>query len=67
MQTYIIIDPFTYKPIQFSTFNDNHFWVTKQTNNVNRKFESKKALCLPVIYNPELLIKTYDPETESFN
>lgn len=62
---YIIINPFTNKPIQFSSFKDEDFKVTER--NPNGDFETKIALCLEIEYDISLLEKTYDPNTGTFN
>lgn len=61
---YIIINPFTNKPIQFSSFKDEDFKVTER--NPNGDFETKTAMCLETEYDISLLEKTYDPNTGSF-
>ena len=62
---YIIINPFTNKPIQFSTFKDENYQVTDKNNNGD--YETKTALCLEYEYDLSLLEKTYDPITGTFN
>lgn len=62
---YIIINPFTNKPIQFSSFKDEDFQVTDR--NLNGDFETKIALCLEHEFDLSLLEKTYDPITGTFN
>lgn len=62
---YIIINPFTNKPIQFSTFKDEGFQVTDR--NSNGDYETKTALCLECEYDLSLLQKTYDSVTGTFN
>jgi hypothetical protein len=62
---YIIINPFTNKPIQFSTFKDEDFQITDR--NLNGDFETRTALCLEREFDLSLLEKTYDPNTGTFN
>jgi hypothetical protein len=62
---YIIINPFTNKPIQFSTFKDEDFQVTDR--NLNGDFETRTALCLEHEFDLSLLEKIYDPITGTFN
>jgi hypothetical protein len=69
MKYYILINPFTFKPIQFSTFIDEDFTVANIPEEItsNTVIESKKALCIESEYDPTLMEKTYDPETGTFN
>lgn len=69
MKYYILINPFTNKPIQFSTFKDENFIVSNIPNDVNSEtiIESKNALCIEIDYDYSLLEKTYDPITGTFN
>jgi hypothetical protein len=62
---YIIINPFTNKPIQFSTFKDEDFKITNK--NSDDTFETRTALCLEHEFDLSLLEKTYDPNTGTFN
>jgi hypothetical protein len=68
-QYYIIIDPFTFKPIEFSEFvKDDVIVATSTTINDKRVFERKTALCIPVdTVDASLLGKIYDPSTGAFN
>ena len=66
MQYYIIINPFTNKPIQFSTLRDENFPV----NDVVSNFEGPPTIrtgvgiCLDIPnLDYTLLEKTYNPET----
>lgn len=67
MKIYILIDPFTNKPICFSELiiTDD---ITNSTvdANGNRVFEKLPTLCLEVDYDPALLNKTYNPLTQTF-
>jgi hypothetical protein len=67
MKTYILINPFNNKPISFSQFKDEKFIVgnTKQVNE-QTVVESQPAICIEVDHNPDLLNKTYDPDTKAF-
>lgn len=69
MKIYILINPFTFKPIQFSTFIDEDFTVSNIPDQITTDtvIESKKALCIEVNYDSTLMEKTYDPETGTFN
>jgi hypothetical protein len=69
MKYYILINPFNYKPIQFSTFKDEDFNVANIPNEVNSDtvIATAKALCVESEYDPTLLGKTYDPLTGTFN
>lgn len=68
MKNYILINPYNNKPIMFSSFRDEKFIVgnTKVINNQTIP-ESKPAICIEVEHDPELLSKTYNPETGTFN
>lgn len=61
---YIIINPFTNKPIQFSTFKDEDFNITNK--NSDNTFETRKALCIEQEHDLSLLEKTYNPTTNQF-
>lgn len=61
---YIIINPFTNKPIQFSSFKDEDFKITNK--NPDNTFETKTALCLEQEFDLSLLDKTYNPSTKQF-
>lgn len=64
MKYFLLINPFTYKPIHFTTFVDDNFVITKRTEvNGNNIIEKNKAICLEVDYDPSLLDKTYNPQT----
>lgn len=67
MKNYILINPFTNKPIHFSSFLDENFIVAK-TSVINQQtvIEHANALCIEVPYDSELLNKTYNPTTGSF-
>jgi hypothetical protein len=69
MKYYILINPFTNKPIQFSTFKNDDFKVADISidSNGNRIANTQNALCLETDYDFSLLEKTYDPNTETFN
>lgn len=69
MKYYILINPFTNKPIQFSTFKDEDFDVSNIPPNVNSQtvITTAKALCIEIEYDASLLEKTYDPSTGTFN
>lgn len=62
---YIIINPFTKKPIQFSSFIDEDTKITQRNSDGN--FETKTALCIEHEFDLSLLEKTYDPDTGTFN
>jgi hypothetical protein len=68
MTNYILINPFNNKPICFSQFKDEKYIVgnTKQVNG-QTVTESQPAICIEADYDLELLNKTYNPETSSFN
>ena len=68
MKYYILINPFTNKPIQFSTFKDEDFDVANIPTNmtVGLVVETSKAICVEVEYDPSLLEKTFDPVTKTF-
>ena len=69
MKYYILINPFTNKPIQFSTFKNDDFKVVDISidSNGNRIANTQNALCLETDYDYSLLEKTYDPTTGTFN
>lgn len=68
MKYYILIDPFSFKPMRFTTFVDNDFLVTRRTEiNGETVIEENDAIYLEVDYDPELLNKTYDPQTGTLN
>ncbi len=69
MKYYILINPFTNKPIQFSTFKDEDFTVSNVPNNVgpDTVIQTGKALCIETEFDLSLLEKTYDPNTGTFN
>jgi hypothetical protein len=69
MNYYILINPFTNKPIQFSSFKDENFEVTNISidENNNRSANTQNALCIESDYDISLLDKTYDPITGTFN
>jgi len=62
---YIIINTFTNKPIQFSSFKDEDFKITHKHE--DGTFETRVALCLEHDYDISLLEKIYDPNTDTFN
>ena len=67
MQYYIIINPFTNKPIQFSTLKDEKFLVKEviSSNLSGPPFiQTGYGICLEVAdFDQALLEKTYNPET----
>lgn len=69
MKYYILINPFTNKPIQFSTFKDEDFTVSNIPEDINSQtvIQTEKALCIEIDYDASLLNKTYDPNTGTFN
>lgn len=62
----LIIDPFTNKPKEFMVFApDNYKAVRSNIVNGERQMEFKQYIQLEVEYDPNLLEKTYDPETNT--
>lgn len=68
MKTYILINPYNYKVIHFSEFKNDNFTVAKTSIDLNGQFklEKKNAICIEVDFDEDLLDKTYDPVTETF-
>ena len=66
MNYFILINPFTNQPIEFTTYKDENFPVTNMSYSSNDTpiVEVKNAICIEI---PEvdqtLLSKTYDPTT----
>lgn len=67
MKHYLIINPFTLKPIKFSTFiqaDEVSNVVTGE--NGETIVVSAPALCIETDYDPALLGKTYEPLSQTF-
>ena len=67
---YILINPITNKPIQFSTFKDDNYTITRsdQTDENNQRIITTiTALCIEQEYDIALLDKTYNPSTNTFS
>jgi len=62
----LLIDPFTFKPKEFSVFAPADYKAAK-SNVVDGKtqIEFKQYIQLEVEYDASLLEKTYDPETNT--
>lgn len=69
MKTYILVNPFTKKPINYTTYyDDNHVVVNTSTNERGETVvDQQVALCIEQAFEPDLLNKTYDPFTGTFN
>lgn len=67
MKYYILVDPFTYKPLNFTTLRDEGSTASRRTTvNGEIVIESRTILCVETEYDPSLLKKTFDPSTNSF-
>ncbi len=67
---YILINPETNKPIQFSTFKNDTYTITRSDEsdeNGQRIINTITALCIEQEYDASLLDKTYDPSTGTFS
>lgn len=65
---YAIVNPITNKIIQFSQLeNTNYKHLHIEFINGSRKTTEVTALCVPVVYTPDIVNKTYNPETRTFN
>lgn len=69
MKTYILVDPFTNKPIYFTTYYDNNHVVVQTSTNAQGEtiVERQNALCIEHAFDADLLSKIYDPLTGTFN
>jgi hypothetical protein len=66
-QLYALVNPKTNKIIQFSQLeNLNYVFKHIETVAGKRQTTDVTALCVPVIFTPELLDKTYNPQTRTF-
>lgn len=66
---YILINPFTFKPIEFSEFIKEDVKVAHSSTdlNGNREFNFEPALCIEIDNVDELLLsKTYNPSLSTF-
>jgi hypothetical protein len=66
---YILIDPYTNKPMYFSTFANEEQLVVRTfiDANGNTQVQKQPAYCVEVEYDSELLNKTYDFSTKTFS
>ena len=66
---YCIIDPFTNKVIEFSSFVNDEFYVAKSIVDSDGAFSiiEKKALCITISeYDSALMGKVYNTQTNLF-
>ena len=67
-QLYAIVNPITNKIIQFSQLENTNFkHLHVEYVNEVRQVTEVTALCVPVVFTPNLVNKTYNPSTGTFN
>jgi hypothetical protein len=65
---YCLVDPFTKKVLEFSSYYDDSKYVIKtEVVNGEYKVTQEKALCVEVEYDSDLLNKTYNAENNTFS
>lgn len=67
-QLYALINPINNKIVKFSQLEDLNFKILHvEYINEQRRVSEINTLCVPVEYTPNLVNKTYNPQTGTFN
>jgi hypothetical protein len=65
---YALVNPINNKIIQFSQLENLNFkYIHIEYVNDERVVTETTALCIPVVFTPDLINKTYNPGTGTFN